>query len=103
MYGKPIDSIGFVAQYDPDLAVMMGTLNNEVLDYYLMIKMVYDIAEEEKDFNVMAMLINFMNKITVVVSQMNTLKDKAEQLPTEFDTYDNHISEWGINGLNLEG
>ena len=23
MYGKPIDSIGFVAQYDPDLAVMM--------------------------------------------------------------------------------
>ena len=24
MYGKPIDSIGFVAQYDPDLAVMMG-------------------------------------------------------------------------------
>ena len=24
MYGKPIDSIGFVAQYDPDLAAMMG-------------------------------------------------------------------------------
>lgn len=85
-----------------NLAVMMNTLNNEVLDYYLMIKMVYDIAEEEKDFNVMAMLIDFMNKITIVVSQMNTLKDKADQLQTEFDTYDNHISEWGINGLNLE-
>ena len=24
MYGKPIDSIGFVAQHDPDLAAMMG-------------------------------------------------------------------------------
>ena len=24
MYGKPIDSIGFVSQYDPELAAMMG-------------------------------------------------------------------------------
>ena len=24
MYGKPIDSIGFVSQYDPEIAAMMG-------------------------------------------------------------------------------
>lgn len=80
---------------------MMTILRNEVLDFYEMIKMVYKIAEEENDFNTMAMLIDFMNKLTIVVSQMYTLKDKAEQMPTDWDTFDNHISQWGINGLNI--
>ena len=84
-----------------DLLIMMTTLRDEVLDYYTMIKMVYRLAEEENDFNVIAMLIDFMNKITIVVSQMYTLKDKAEQMPRDFDRFDNHISEWGIKGLNL--
>ena len=59
------------------------------------------IKKEENDFNVMAMLIDFMNKISIIVSQMYTLKDKAEQMPTGWDNFDNHISEWGIKGLNL--
>ena len=80
---------------------MMTILRDEVLDFYEMIKMVYKIAEEENDFNTMAMLIDFMNKLTIVVSQMYTLKDKAEQMPTDWDTFDNHISQWGINGLNI--
>lgn len=84
-----------------NLLVMMTTLKDEVLDFYEMIKMVYKIAEEENDFNAMTMLIDFMNKITIIVSQMYTLKDKAEQMPTDWDTFDNHISQWGINGLNL--
>lgn len=84
-----------------NLLAMMTILRDEVLDFYEMIKMVYKIAEEENDFNVMAMLIDFMNKITIIVSQMYTLKDKAEQMPTDWDTFDNHISQWGINGLNL--
>lgn len=84
-----------------NLRDMMLILTNEVLDYYEMIKMVYKIAEEENDFNVMAMLIDFMNKITILVSQMFTLKDKAEQMPTNWDVFDNHISEWGIDGLDL--
>ena len=84
-----------------NLLMMMTTLRDEVLDFYTMIKMVYSVAEEENDFNAMAMLIDFMNKITIVVSQMYTLKDKAEQMPSGFDVFDNHISEWGINGLNL--
>ena len=63
--------------------------------------MVYKIADEENDFNAKAMLIDFMNKLTKVISQMNTLKDKAEQMPTGWDLFDNHISSWGINGLNL--
>ena len=81
--------------------IKFGIYQDEVLDFYEMIKMVYKIAEEENDFNVMAMLIDFMNKITIIVSQMYTLKDKAEQMPTDWDTFDNHISQWGINGLNL--
>ena len=84
-----------------NLSVMMTILMDEVLDFYEMIKMVYKVAEEENDFNVMAMLIDFMNKISIIVSQMYTLKDKAEQMPTGWDNFDNHISEWGIKGLNL--
>lgn len=84
-----------------NLLAMMTILRDEVLDFYEMIKMVYKIAEEENDFSVMAMLIDFMNKLTIVVSQMYTLKDKAEQMPTDWDTFDNHISQWGINGLNI--
>ena len=84
-----------------NLLDMMTILRNEVLDFYEMIKMVYKIAEEENDFNTMAMLIDFMNKLTIVISQMYTLKDKAEQMPTDWDTFDNHISQWGINGLNI--
>lgn len=84
-----------------NLLAMMAILSDEVLDFYEMIKMVYKIAEEENDFNAMAMLIDFMNKLTIIVSQMYTLKDKAEQMPTDWDTFDNHISQWGINGLNI--
>ena len=84
-----------------NLLSMMTVLWEEVLDYYEMIKMVYKIAEEEGDLNAMTMLVDFMNKLTIVVSQVYTLKDKAEQMPTDFDTFDNHISQWGINGVEL--
>lgn len=86
--------------YD-NLLSMMTIFKNEILDFYEMIKMVYKLAEEENDFNVMAMLIDLMNKLTVVISQVFTLYDKAEQMPMGFDIFDNHISEWGIIGLNL--
>lgn len=84
-----------------NLLNMMTVLLEEVLDYYEMIKMVYKIAEEEGDLNAMTMLVDFMNKLTIVVSQVYTLKDKAEQMPTNWDTFDNHISQWGINGVEL--
>ena len=84
-----------------NLLNMMTVLLEEVLDYYEMIKMVYKIAEEEGDLNTMTMLVDFMNKLTIVVSQVHTLKDKAEQMPTDWDRFDNHISQWGINGVEL--
>lgn len=86
--------------YD-NLLSMMTILKNEILDFYEMIKMTYKLAEEENDFNAMAMLIDLMNKLTIVVAQVFTLYDKAEQMPTDFDVFDNHISQWGIKGLNL--
>lgn len=86
--------------YD-NLLSMMTILKNEILDFYEMIKMTYKLAEEENDFNAMAMLMDLMNKLTIVVAQVFTLYDKAEQMPTDFDVFDNHISQWGIKGLNL--
>lgn len=84
-----------------DLNEMMETLFKEVLDTCEIVKMVYGVAESHGDFNAMAMLIDLMNKMTDVIAQVNTLKDKAEQMPDEYDVYDNHISAWGIVGLDL--
>lgn len=84
-----------------NLSDMMTSLYGEVMDFYIMIKMVYKLAENEGDFNVIAMLVDFMNKLTIVISQVTTLKDKSEQMPTDFDRFDAHISEWGIDGLKL--
>ena len=36
------------------------------------------------------------------MGQIYTLRDKAEQMPRDFDTYDAHINRWGIVGLDLE-
>lgn len=84
-----------------NLSDMMTSLYGEVMDFYIMIKIIYKLAENEGDFNVIAMLVDFMNKLTIVISQVTTLKDKSEQMPTDFDRFDAHISEWGIDGLNL--
>jgi hypothetical protein len=32
MYGKPLDSIGFVSQFDPEIAAMMGEDNYGTAD-----------------------------------------------------------------------
>lgn len=84
-----------------DLFDMMGTLYDEVESVYEIVKQIYDIANEERDFNVNAMLQDFMEKLTDVISQVITLRDKAEQMPTDYDVYDAHIKDWGITGVEL--
>ena len=84
-----------------DLFDMMSTLYNEVESVYEIVKRTYYIAKEERDFNANAMLQDFMGKLTEVISQVITLRDKAEKMPTDYDTYDFHIKDWGIVGVEL--
>lgn len=84
-----------------DLFDMMGTLYDEVESVYEIVKQTYYIAKEERDFNANAMLQDFMEKLTDVLSQIITLRDKAEKMPTDYDTYDFHIKDWGIVGVEL--
>jgi len=82
-----------------DLEEMMTTLVNEMADVYDIIKQVYQIAKDNGDFMVNAELIDIMNKHSKVIGQVITLKDKAVEMPTNYDNYDRHINSWGIIGL----
>lgn len=82
-----------------DLKNMMDTLLKEVADCYSIIKLVNEVAVENKDYNVQAGLIPLMNYHSLIVGQVVTLRDKAEQMPTDFDNYDRHIDSWGIVGI----
>lgn len=84
-----------------DLQDMMETLLRECGEIYEMTKLVYKIAKEEGDLNACAMLIHLTEMITKVISQIITLRDKAEQMPTDYNTYDHDIEKWDINGLEI--
>ena len=82
-----------------DLKNMMDTLLKEVSDCYSIIKLVNEVATENKDYNVQAELVRLMNYHSLIMGQVITLRDKAEQMPTDFDNYDRHIDSWGIVGI----
>lgn len=84
-----------------NLQDMFGTLLKENEDAYQEIKLVDKIAVENGDFMVQADLVEFMQKFNVLFSQIVTLNDKAIQMPTDYDIFDQHISEWGIDGIDL--
>ncbi len=80
---------------------MMSVLLKEVEGVYEIVRQTYYIAKENRDFNANVMLQDFMRKLTIVISQIITLRDKAERMPTDYDTYDFHIKDWGIVGVEL--
>jgi hypothetical protein len=82
-----------------DLEVMFKTVLEEFEGVYEMIKMCYDTAHTHGDLNVCADLMKFIPKFSVVIGQIITLRDKAVQMPTGFDTFDRHITSWKIDGL----
>lgn len=86
--------------YD-NLLSMWETMLGEVSDFYEMIKMAYKVAKENDDFNACAFLMRLMRIVTIVVGQVITLRDKSKELPTDYDTFDAHIDEWGIDGVDL--
>lgn len=88
-------------QYN-NLLDMFDTLLKETEDVYNIVKQTYYIAKEEQDFNANAMLQDFMRKLTEIISQTIQLRDKAEQMPTDYDKFDFHIKDWGIVGVELD-
>ena len=80
---------------------MMSVLLKEVEVVYEIVRQTYYIAKENRDFNANVMLQDFMRKLTIVISQIITLRDKAERMSTDYDTYDFHIKDWGIVGVEL--
>lgn len=80
---------------------MMSVLLKEVEGVYEIVRQTYYIAKENRDFNANVMLQDFMRKLTTVISQIITLRDKAERMSTDYDTYDFHIKDWGIVGVEL--
>lgn len=84
-----------------NLLDMMNTYLKEIGDVYEMVKMTYKIAKDEGDLNACAMLLGLTEKLTKVMGQVFTLRDKAEQMPTEYDMYDAHIDDWGIVGVEI--
>ena len=85
-----------------DLQVMFQTVLDEFESTYKMIVSVQEIAIKSGDKNVLDDLQHFMRLFNKVMGQIYTLRDKAEQMPRDFDTYDAHINRWGIVGLDLE-
>lgn len=85
-------------EYD-DLSDMMDTLYTYISNTYEMLKQASRIAIDNNDLNVLCDLVSFTNVFNKVIGQIVTLKNKAEQMPTEFDKFDRHIDKWGIVGL----
>lgn len=84
-----------------DLKEMFETLLSEYTEVYEMIKMTHEISLNNKDLNVCSELLNFTRNFNIVMGQIITLRDKAVQMPTDFDRFDRHITSWGIVGLEV--
>lgn len=84
-----------------NLQDMMETLLKETEDAYKAIVMAYQVAKDNKDLNACAFLMRLTRIMSIMIGQIYTLRDKAVQMPTDFDSYDAHIDDWGIVGVDL--
>lgn len=82
-----------------NLEDMFSTVMKEFEEIHQMIKMTNDIAVKNGDFGVHSWLVDFMEDFIPVFGQIVTLRDKAIQMPDNYDKFDNRISKWGIVGM----
>lgn len=82
-----------------DIADMMNLLYENCENTYELIKATFNIAMEHNDVNVVCDLSEFQKSFNKIIGQVITLKNKADQMPTEYDKFDRHIDKWGIVGL----
>ncbi|MEG2013927.1 MAG: hypothetical protein RR063_12110 [Anaerovoracaceae bacterium] len=83
-----------------NLAELFDRIYNEHETTYKMIKMVNKVAIDNGDLNVQYELVKVIKHFNIIIGQIITLMNKAHQMPNDFDTFDRHISSWGINGLD---
>lgn len=84
-----------------NLVDMFDKLLDECSATYEMIKIVNKTAVEAGDFNVHVGLVSLMQDYNKVYGQVLTLNNKAHQLVDDFETFDAHIEDWGIVGLEM--
>lgn len=84
-----------------NLADMFSTVLKEFSEVYEIMNKVVDIAIAHRDRNVTSDMYRLFRKYNIIMGQVNTLNDKAQQMPTDFDRFDFNISKWGIKGVKL--
>lgn len=84
-----------------NLQDMFETVLEEFAEVYTMMKMIKTTVLDNDDFNVLVDLHRIMRQYNVIMGQIYTLRDKAIQMPTDYDDYDRHIKSWHIDGINL--
>lgn len=84
-----------------NLADMFSTVLKEFSEVYEIMNKVVDIAIAHRDRNVISDMYRLFRKYNIIMGQVNTLNDKAQQMPTDFDKFDFNISNWGIKGVKL--
>jgi len=82
-----------------NLSDMMELLYENCANAYELIKATFGIAMEHNDVNVVCDLADFQRDFNKIIGQIYTLKNKADQMPVEYDKFDRHIDKWGIVGL----
>lgn len=82
-----------------DLKDMFETVLKEHIEVYEMIKMCVKVVREHSDFNMEVDLIALMQVFNKFIAQIIMLRDKAIQMPNQYDTFDRHITSWKIIGL----
>lgn len=84
-----------------NLSDMFSTVLKEFSEVYEIMNKVVDIAIAHRDRNVTSDMYRLFRKYNIIMGQVNTLNDKAQQIPTDFDKFDFNISKWGIKGVKL--
>lgn len=84
-----------------NLADMFSTVLKEFSEVYEIMNKVVDIAIAHRDRNVTSDMYRLFRKYNIIMGQVNTLNDKAQQMSTDFDKFDFNISKWGIKGVKL--
>lgn len=84
-----------------DLSEMFEVVLEEFAEVYKIIQMTRKIVVEQDDINVLTDLYNILEGYNIIMGQIYTLRDKANQMPDQYDIFDRHISSWGIDGIDL--
>lgn len=84
-----------------NLSDMFSTVLKEFSEVYEIMNKVVDIAIAHRDRNVTSDMYRLFRKYNIIMGQVNTLNDKAQQMSTDFDKFDFNINKWGIKGVKL--